>query len=55
MIRIQIEAREQPDAYRQARAIETLVRHPFVRGQFENDGIRMVGEPVVFMPQENRG
>lgn len=54
-IRVQVEARDHDDAFRQARATETLVKNPFVKGQLENEGVRVVGEPVVFMPQENRG
>ena len=55
MIRVQIDARDHADAFKQARSIEELVRNPFVKGQLENEGVRVASEPVVFMPQQNRG
>ena len=54
MVRIQINATDPAEAFRHARAIETLVKHPLVKGQIESEGVRVLGDIVVFMPQENR-
>jgi len=55
MVRIQIDATGPGEAFAHARAIEKLVKHPFVKGQIESEGVRVVGDIVVFLPQENRG
>jgi hypothetical protein len=54
MVRIQIDARDPAEAFMHARAIESLVKHPFVKGQIENEGVRVAGDIIVFMPQEQR-
>ncbi len=49
---VQIDATDPAQAFQHTRAIEALVRHPFVRGQIEGEGVKVAGELTVMMPKE---
>jgi hypothetical protein len=46
-----VEARSDEEALLWARVVEKLVKNSFVKSSIEAEGVRVVGDAVVFVPQ----
>jgi hypothetical protein len=51
MLHFDIEARDDAEATDHAKKIGATVRNPLVRMSLESDGIRPIGDAVVYAPQ----
>lgn len=53
LLSIEVEARDDREAYASAKKLKELLKSPFVRMAVEGDGIRLSddGHPVVYRPQ----
>lgn len=50
-IQITVEARSDEEALAWARVVEKLVKNSFVKSSIEAEGVRVVGDAVVCVPQ----
>jgi len=50
-IQMVVEARSDEEALAWARIVEKLVKNSFVKSSIEAEGVRVVGDAVVFVPQ----
>lgn len=50
-IQMTVEARSDEEALLWARVVEKLVKNSFVKSSIEAEGVRVVGDAVVFVPQ----